>query len=73
MPSITCIRTTFVKATFSKSIILKVKITFEPNVLKWAIKTIFIGSNPFTVLIINVEILFNFQKELCTFDRKNDV
>jgi hypothetical protein len=30
--------TTFVKATFSKSIILKVKSIFEPNVLKWVFK-----------------------------------
>jgi hypothetical protein len=44
-----------VKVTFLKSIIFKVKITFEPNVLKWVIKTIFINSNPFALLITNVK------------------
>jgi hypothetical protein len=39
-------------------------------VLKWVIKTIFISSNPFVILIINVKILSNFQKEWCTFGRK---
>jgi hypothetical protein len=48
----------------------KVKNIFEPNVLKWVIKTIFINSSPFAFLIINVKILFNFQKEWCTFGRK---
>ncbi len=38
MPSITYIRTTFGKVTFSKSIIFKVNNTFEPNVLKWVTK-----------------------------------
>jgi hypothetical protein len=51
---------TCVKVTFSKSIIFKVKITFEPNVFKWVIKTIFINSNPFALLITDVKILFNF-------------
>ncbi len=51
----------------------KVKSTFEPNVLKWVIKTLFINLNPFAFLIISVKILFNFQKELCTFGRKMDV
>jgi hypothetical protein len=37
---------------------------FEPNVLKWVIKTIFISSNPFALLIINI------QKEWCTFSIK---
>ncbi len=44
----------FVKATSSKSLIFKVKNTFEPNMLKWVIKRIFITSNPFAFLIINV-------------------
>jgi hypothetical protein len=39
-------------------------------VLKWVIKTIFINSSPFAFLIINIKILFNFQKEWCTFGRK---
>jgi len=60
----------FVKGTFSKAIIFKAKNTFEPNVLKLNIKTIFITSNPFSLLIINVKILFNFQNEWCTFYRK---
>jgi hypothetical protein len=33
-------------------------------------KKIAINSNPFAFLIINVEILSNFQKEWCTFDIK---
>jgi hypothetical protein len=40
-------------------------------VLKWFIKIIFIGSNPFALLIINVKILSNFQKKWCTFGKKN--
>ncbi len=70
MPFITYIWTTFVKATFSKSIIFKVKNTFEPNVFKWIIKVVFITSSLFSLLIINVKILSNFQKEWCTFDFK---
>ncbi len=42
----------------------------NPNVLKWIIKTIFINSSPFALLIINVKILSNFQKEWCTLGRK---
>ncbi len=61
--------TTFVKATFSKSTIFKIKNSFEPNVLKWVIKKL-ISSNPFALLIINVKVLPNFQKEWCTFGRK---
>jgi hypothetical protein len=48
----------------------RVKNTFEPNVVKWVIKIIFINSSPFSLLIINVNILYNFQKEWCTFGRK---
>jgi hypothetical protein len=33
-------------------------------------KIIFINSSPFAFLVINVKILFNFQKEWCTFGRK---
>ncbi len=64
---------TFVKATFSKSIIFNVKSIFEPNVLKWVIKTNFISSSSFVLLTINVKILSNFQKEWCTFGRKKDI
>jgi hypothetical protein len=39
-------------------------------VLKWVIKTIFISSSPFALLIINVKILSNFQKKWCTFDKE---
>jgi hypothetical protein len=63
----------FVKVTFSKSIIFRVKNAFVSNVFKWGIKIIFISSSPFALLIINVKILSNFQKEWCTFGRKNDV
>jgi hypothetical protein len=62
----------FVKVTFSKSIIFKVKNTFEPNVLKWVIKKKFISSSPFAFLIINVKILSNFQKQWCIVDRKKE-
>jgi hypothetical protein len=65
--------TTFVETTFSKSIILGVKIIFESNVLKWVIKTICINSSYFSLLIINVKILSNFQNEWCTFGKKKDV
>jgi hypothetical protein len=34
------------------------------------IKTIFISSSPFALLIINVKILSNFQKEWSIFGRK---
>jgi hypothetical protein len=70
MPSITYIWIIFGKTTISKSIIFKVKNTFEPNVFEWSIKIIFISSSPFALLIINVKILSNFQKEWCTFGRK---
>ncbi len=33
--------TIFVEATFSNSIIFRVKNTFEPNVLKWVLKNNF--------------------------------
>ncbi len=42
------------KATFLKSIIFNIKSTFEPNVLKLVMKTIFINSNHFALLITNV-------------------
>ncbi len=70
MPFIIWTWITFVKSTFSKSIIFNVKSTFELNVLKWIIKIIFISSSPFALLIINVKILANFQKVWCTFGRK---
>jgi hypothetical protein len=63
----------FVKNTFSKSIIFKVKNTFEPKVFKSVLKIIFTCSNHFSLLIINVKILSNFQNEWCTFGRKNDI
>ncbi len=69
MPSITYIWTIFVNVTFSKSIIFR-ECTFEPYVFKLVIKTIFISSSPFALLIINVKILSNFQKEWCTFGEK---
>jgi len=61
----------FVKVTFRKSIISKMKNIFEPNVFKWVMKKKFISSSPFALLIINVKILSNFQKEWCTFGKKN--
>jgi hypothetical protein len=63
MPCITYIWTTFVKATFSKFIIFRVKSIFEPNVFKWVIKANFISSSPSSLLIINVKIIYNFQKK----------
>jgi hypothetical protein len=50
----------FIKDTFPKSIIFRVKSTFEPNVLKSIIQTIFISSSLFVFLIINIKILSNF-------------
>ncbi len=73
MPFIIYIWTTFIKATLSKSIIFKVKSTFESNVHKWVIKIIFISSSHFAFLIINVKTLSNFQKAWCTFGRKKNV
>jgi hypothetical protein len=52
---------------------MRVKNTFEPNVFKLGIKTIFSSSSPFALLIINVRILSNFQEEWCTFGRKKKV
>ncbi len=69
MPYITHIRVTFVKTTLSKSIIFRVKNIFEPNVFKWVIKRNLISSSPCSLLIINVKILFNFQKKWCTFGK----
>ncbi len=60
----------FIKVTFSKSIIFKVKNMFEPNVFKLVIKILFINSNPLALLIINVKIISNFLKEWCTFGKK---
>jgi hypothetical protein len=39
-------------------------------VLKWIIFLKIISSSPFALLIINVKIFSNFQKEWCTFGRK---
>jgi hypothetical protein len=39
-------------------------------VFKWVIKIIFMNSNPFAFLIINLKIFSNIQKEWCTFGRK---
>jgi hypothetical protein len=69
MPYIIYIWTIFVKSTFSKSIIFKVKNIFELNVLKWVIKIIFISSSRCSLLIINVKILFNLKKKWCTFGK----
>jgi hypothetical protein len=46
---------------------------FEPNVFKLVIKNNFISSNVFALLIINVKILSNFQKEWCTFCREKEM
>jgi hypothetical protein len=43
---------------------------FEPNVLKLVIICKIISSSPFSLIIINVKMLSNFQKEWCTFGRK---
>jgi hypothetical protein len=42
----------------------------KQNVLKLVIYTIFISSSLFALIIINVKILSNFQKQWCTFGRK---
>ncbi len=72
MPSITYICTTFVKITFLKSSIFKVKFLSQMFSNR-PYKKKFIISIPFTCLIINVKILFNFQKGYCTFDEKKNV
>ncbi len=56
--------------TISKSIIAKVKSSFEPNMFKWVVKTNFIDSSLFALLIINVKIPSNFQNEWCTFGKR---
>ncbi len=59
--------TTFVKGTFSKFIIFKVKSTFNQMCSNWLYnKKSFVQSH-FVILIIDVKILSNFQKEWCTF------
>ncbi len=70
MPFITYIWIIFVKAKLLKSIIFRVKNTFEPNAFKLVIKIIFISSSPFAFLIINVKILSNFQNEWYTFGKR---
>jgi hypothetical protein len=60
----------FVKITFPKSMILKVNNTFEPNVLKLAMKLIFVSSSPFAFLIINFWIHFKKNLKWCIFGRK---
>jgi hypothetical protein len=63
----------FVKVTFLESIILKAKSKFESNVFKRVEKTHFINFNLFCKLsIINVKIPSNFEKVLCTFDKKKN-
>lgn len=57
-------------ATFFKSIICRIKNMIKPNVFKLVIKIIFINSSPFILLIINLKIFFNFQKEWHAFDKK---
>jgi hypothetical protein len=42
--------------------IFRVQNTFEPNVLKWGMKIIFINSSPFDLLVINVKISSIFKK-----------
>jgi hypothetical protein len=69
MTFIMYIWTTFVKATFSKSINFKIKNMFKTNVLKSIIKKKFISSNPFVLLII----ISNLKKERCTFAIKKKV
>jgi hypothetical protein len=46
-----------------------VKNTFETNIFKCVFKWILPISNAFAFIIINVKTLFNFEKELCTFDK----
>ncbi len=55
---------------FQNPYFFRVKSTFELVVIKSIIKIIFISSSPFALLVINVKILSNFQKQWCTFVRK---
>ncbi len=43
---------------------------FESNGLKFVVKIYYTNFNSFTILFINVKILFNFEKEQCTFDKE---
>ncbi len=52
-------------------IIFKAKSMFEPNTFKCAIKINFTISIPFFLLIVNVKIQSNFEKEWCIFDKEN--
>jgi len=63
-----CLLSHIYEQLLNESIIFRVKNTFEPNVLKWVIKIIFISLGILSLLIINVKILSNFQKD--TFGRK---
>jgi hypothetical protein len=59
----------YVKATLLKPIILKVKSTFEPNVLKLVIYIYIIHWFKY-FCPSSIKIFSNFQKEWCTFGRK---
>jgi hypothetical protein len=56
-----------------KSIIFKVKNIFEPNVFKWVIKTIFINSNLFALLIIMLNSFPIFKRNGAHLGRKKDI
>ncbi len=58
------------KAHFQNPYFFKVKNTFEPYVFKKGIKKFNISLNHFALLIINVKIFSNFQKEWCICGRK---
>ncbi len=43
---------------------------FDPNVVKCAMKMNFTNFKSFVLLIINVKIIFSFEEEWCTFNKK---
>jgi hypothetical protein len=61
---------TFVKDTFSKFIIFRVKYKFETNMFKCVLKWILSISSAFFFIVTNDKILLNLKKEWCTFDKK---
>ncbi len=68
MSFITQTLTTFVKGTFLKSIVFKVKNIFEPNVLKLVIKMIFINS----LLLLYIYFFYSSMLKSFPIFKRND-
>ncbi len=61
----------FLMTHFFKLMIFNIKTTFETKAFKCVIKMDFTNFNPFSLLIINIRILSNLEKEWWTFDKEN--